>query len=165
MQELEYAENTNAMWYQGYDPLNTAAQDVLTAAEFDFKQAAVAVTISGLEELQNAGKEKIIDLLDARISNAEKTMKNLICAGIYSNGTGSGGKEIGGLQLLVADTATSGTVGGINRATWTFWQNVSRDIRSFALGHTRRVDGAVRVQHHVPEPGARDGSPRPDRHG
>jgi hypothetical protein len=127
VQEIAYAENSNAMWYQGYDPLSTAVQDNITAAEFDFKQAAVAVTISGLEELQNAGKEKIIDLLEARIDIAEKTMKNLIAAGIYANGTGSGGKEIGGLQLLVADTNTSGTVGGINRATYTFWQNVSRD--------------------------------------
>ncbi len=127
VQELEYTENTNFMWYSGYDPLNTAVQDVFTAAEFDWKQCAVAVTISGLEQLQNSGKEKIIDILDARISNAEKTMSNQIAAGMYANGTGSSGKEIGGLQLLVADTNNSGTVGGINRATYSFWQNVSRD--------------------------------------
>jgi hypothetical protein len=127
VQELEYTENTNFMWYSGYDTLSTAVQDVFTAAEFDWKQCAVAVTISGLEQLQNSGKEKIIDILDARISNAEKTMSNQISAGMYANGTGSSGKEIGGLQLLVADTNNSGTVGGINRATWSFWQNVSRD--------------------------------------
>lgn len=127
VQELEYAENTNAMWYSGYDQLSTAVQDVMTAAEFDYKQAAVAVTISGLEQLQNAGKEQIIDLLEARISNAEKSLDNMIAAGMYANGTGSSGKEIGGLQLLVADTNNSGTVGGINRASYSFWQNVSRD--------------------------------------
>ncbi len=127
VQELEYAENSNAMWYAGYDTLSTAVQDVITAAEFDYKQAAVAITISGLEELQNAGKEAIIDLLEARISNAEKSLDNMIAAGMYANGTGSSGKEIGGLQLLVADTNNSGTVGGINRATYSFWQNVSRD--------------------------------------
>jgi hypothetical protein len=130
VQELEYADNTNAMWYSGYDTLSTALQDVFTAAEFDIKQAAVAVTISGLEQLQNAGKEKIIDILDARISNAEKSMKNMIAAGCYANGTGTSGKEIGGLQLLVADTSSSGTVGGINRSTYSFWQNVSRDSSS-----------------------------------
>jgi hypothetical protein len=127
VQELEYAENSNAMWYSGYDTLSTAVQDVMTAAEFDYKQAAVAITISGLEQLQNAGKEQIIDLLEARISNAEKSLDNMIAAGMYANGTGSAGKEIGGLQLLVADTNNSGTVGGINRATYSFWQNVSRD--------------------------------------
>jgi hypothetical protein len=100
---------------------------VITAAEFDWKQAAVAVTISAAEELQNAGKERVIDLLESRIANAEKTLMNNIALDCYSDGTASGGKQIGGLQLLVADTPTSGTVGGINRATWTFWRDFSFD--------------------------------------
>ncbi len=129
VQELDYAENGTFLYYSGYDTLNVSPSDVISGAEFDIKQAAVAVTISGLEELQNASKEKVIDLLDARITNAERTMMNNIATGMYATGTGSGGKEIGGLQLLVAGTPTSGTVGGINRATSTnaFWRNYSRD--------------------------------------
>jgi hypothetical protein len=129
VQELEYAENSTAMWYSGYDQLDIAPSDVITAAEFDWKQCAVAVSISGLEQLQNAGKERVIDWLDARIRNAEKTMTNMIAAGVYATGTGNGGKEIGGLQHLISKTPTSGTVGGINRATATnsFWRNYSRD--------------------------------------
>ena len=86
-------------------------------------RAVVAVTISGLEQLQNSGKEAIIDLLDARIGNAERTLKNNISIDCYSDGTADSGKQIGGLQSLVADLPTSGTVGGIDRATWTFWRN------------------------------------------
>jgi hypothetical protein len=127
VQELAYQENSTFMWYSGYDPLDVSATDVMSAAEFDWKQAAVAVTISGLEQLQNAGKEKILDLMENRIDIAEKTMMNKIALGVYADGTGNGGKEIGGLQHLVADLPTSGTVGGINRATWTFWQNTYRD--------------------------------------
>jgi hypothetical protein len=127
VQELSYQENSTFMWYSGYDPLDVSATDVMSAAEFDWKQAAVAVTISGLEQLQNAGKEKILDLLENRIDIAEKTMMNQIAAGCYADGTGNGGKEIGGLKHLVASLPTSGTVGGINRATWTFWQNQYRD--------------------------------------
>jgi hypothetical protein len=126
-EEIEYAENGTAMWYSGYDTLNISPQDVFTSAEFDWKQAAAAVSMSGLEELQNSGEEQLIDLLEKRISNAEKSMKNIVAAGLYADGTGNGGKEIGGLQLLLADTPTSGTVGGINRATWTFWRNYSFD--------------------------------------
>jgi hypothetical protein len=126
-QELEYAENGTFGWYSGYDQLNISPQDVFTTAQFDWKQASAAVNISGLEELQNSGPEALIDLLEARIENAEKSMKNGVCAGVYADGTGSGGKEIGGLQLLIADTPTSGTVGGINRATWSFWRNQSFD--------------------------------------
>lgn len=127
VQELAYQENSTFMWYSGYDTLDVSATDVMSAAEFDWKQAAVAVTISGLEQLQNAGKEKILDLLENRIDIAEKSMQNQIAAACYADGTGNGGKEIGGLQLLVADAPTSGTVGGINRATWSFWQNKMRD--------------------------------------
>lgn len=127
VQELSYQENGTFMWYSGYDTLDVSATDVISAAEFDWKQAAVAVTISGLEQLQNAGKEKILDLLESRIDVAEKTMMNKIAAGCYADGTGNGGKEIGGLQHLVADLPTSGTVGGINRANFTFWRNYYRD--------------------------------------
>lgn len=127
VQELAYQENSTFMWYSGYDSLDVSATDVMTAAEFDWKQCAAAVTISGLEQLQNSGKEKILDLMENRIDVAEKTMMNQISAGCYADGTGNAGKEIGGLQHLVADAPTSGTVGGINRATWSFWQNQYRD--------------------------------------
>lgn len=123
VQELDYADNVTFQRYSGYEVLNISPSDVFTAAEFDWKQAAVNVTISGLEQMQNSGSDAIIDLLASRITNAENTMMNNIAADIYSNGTASGGKQIGGLQLLVADDPTTGTVGGINRATWSFWRN------------------------------------------
>ena len=122
-QELSFAENGNSGYYSGYDLLPVAASDVISAAEFDIKQAAVPVVISGLEMLQNSGKEAFIDLLEARLEVAEATMANLLATGVYSDGTGSGGKEITGLQAAVPLANTTGTYGGINRATWTFWQN------------------------------------------
>ena len=124
LEELEYAENGTAGYYSGYEEIDTTPQSLFTAAEFAIKQAAVAVTASGLELLENAGAEQMIDLLEARIKNAEKSLMNLISAGIYSAGTGSGGKQIGGLQLLVPDAPGSGTVGGISDATYTWWKSI-----------------------------------------
>ncbi|QQM14869.1 major capsid protein [Stenotrophomonas phage BUCT555] len=122
-EELSFAENGNAGWYSGYDLLPVAAQDVLSAAQFDIRQAACPVVISGLEMLQNAGPEQMIDLLSSRLDVAESTMRNLICGGIYSDGTGSGGKEITGLNAAVPLDPTTGTYGGIDRATWNFWRS------------------------------------------
>ena len=123
-EELEYAENATFKYYSGYETLDINPSDIATAAEYNWKQAAVAVTASGLEvEVQNSGKEAVIDLLDKRIGNAFRTMKNQISTGIYSDGTGSSSKQITGLQAQVADTPTSGTVGGIDRSVWSFWQN------------------------------------------
>ena len=127
-EELSFAQNANAGWYSGYDLLPVAAQDVISAAQFDIKQAACPVTISGLELLQNASKEQMIDLLEARINVAEATMANLISGGLYSDGTGAGGKEITGLGAAVPlDPTTNATYGGINQQTWTFWQNKFKD--------------------------------------
>lgn len=128
VQELDYTENSTYKRYAGYELLDVSQSRVHTAAEYAIKQAAVAVTISGLEQLQNSGEEQVIDLLDARITNAERTFMNNISSDIYSDGTADGGKQIGGLQLLVADTPTSGVVGGIDRATWTFWRNQTLSI-------------------------------------
>lgn len=124
-EELSFAENSNAGWYSGYDLLPVAAQDVLSAAQFDIKQAAVPVTISGLDELKNSGPEQMIDLMEQRLKVAESTMLNLIAAGVYSDGTGAGGKQLVGLDAMVPVTPTSGTYGGIDRATWSFWQSKS----------------------------------------
>lgn len=124
VQELDYAGNATYTRYTGADILNIAPQTVLTAAEYNPKQAAVSVNITGLEELQNSGPNAIIDLLEARIRNAEGAMENGLAADMYSPGTASSGKQIGGLQLLVATTNTN-TVGGISGATWSFWRNVS----------------------------------------
>jgi hypothetical protein len=123
MEELSFAANGNAGFYSGYETLPIAAQDVISAAEYGWKQAACPVTISGLEELMNSGPERMIDLLEARISVAESSMSNLISISLYSDGTGSGGKEIDGLAKQVATDPTTGVVGGIDRATWQFWRN------------------------------------------
>ena len=122
-QELEYDENQTFQYYSGYEELDTRPSDVFTTAEFPWRQAVVNVSISGLEELQNAGSAAQIDLLSSRIDNAFKTMKNQICNGLYSDGTGADGKQIDGLGAAVSSSPTTGTYGGINRANEMWWRN------------------------------------------
>ena len=130
IEELSFAENGNAGYYSGYEALPVAAQDVISGAQYDIKQAACPVTISGLEQLQNAGKEQIIDLLESRMAVAESTMANLIASGIYSDGTGTSGKQITGLKAAVPIVNTN-TYGGIDRGTWAFWKNQTLDFSTF----------------------------------
>lgn len=124
LEELEYGEG-DLTWYSGYDTINYTPKQLFTAAEYAMKMCAVPVAISGEDMLKNSGKEMMINLFEKRISNAEKTMRNKLSAALYSDGTGSSGKEIGGLKLLIADDPTTGTVGNINRATEgnEFWRN------------------------------------------
>ena len=138
LQELSFAENTNAGWYSGYDLLPVGVSDVISAAQYDIKQAAVPVVISGLEQLQNAGREKMIDLMESRLEVAEATMANLITGGLYSDGTAANGKQIDGLNAALPLDPTAAPYGGIDGATFAFWKNaVSNQTATDGLDPTK----------------------------
>lgn len=132
VQELEYAENGTVMWYSGAETLDISSQETFTAAEFNYKQLAGNVVITGLEEIQNSGREAVHNLLKSRIRNLEKSLKNTVATALYATGTGNDGKEFGGLQLLVADTNTN-EVGGINGSTYAWWRNYVYDFSTLAI--------------------------------
>ena len=134
------------MWYSGYEFLNIALNDTMTAARFPVKQASIAVTISGLEELQNADDEAMMSLIEERVETAEDTFWNQMSAGIYSDGTGWGGKQINGLAALISKTPTTGLVGGIDRSVQTWWRNVSINTNTFSSGTLTGVPTATTIQ-------------------
>lgn len=125
---LEIALNTNGGWYAGFDPLNVDAFNPFSAAEFDWKQAYVPVAWSGLEKLQNMGEFATIDLVVSRVKNGEKSLADLVATASFSDGTGYGGKQMQGLGLYVVSSPSTGSVGGIDRATNTFWQNQTATV-------------------------------------
>jgi hypothetical protein len=118
---LEYAENVTYQRYSGFDVLNTLQSDVMTAAEFQWRQIALNVVASGRELRVNSGPERIIALAKARLKNAMNTFNNNFSFDMYSDG--SLANQINGLQALVSDAGT-GTVGGIDSSAWAFWQNL-----------------------------------------
>lgn len=127
LEEIMYndASTNNTNSYSGYETLNVSQNSPISAAQFSITQYASAISISGLEMIQNSGKEAIIDLLDGRMKVAEAQLMNRLGGDIYLDGTGNSGKNITGLGAAVPDAPSSGTYGGINRATWTFWQSVA----------------------------------------
>ncbi len=133
LENLQYAENGTVTWYSGYETLSVEASDVLTSANFDWKQLNANVTISGLEEMQNASKQQVHNLLKARIQVCETTLKNRVAAALFYSNTENGGKSIGGLQHLVPDLPTTGTVGGIDRSSQTWWRSQYYDFSTNAV--------------------------------
>lgn len=122
---LDYAENGTYQRYSGYDTLNVQASDVLSASEFDWMQAAINVTASGRELRLNAGKNQIIDLAEARLTNAKRTAANNFSVDLYSDGALT--NQMGGLGSII-QTNGLGTVGGINATTYSFWANQYLEI-------------------------------------
>lgn len=127
VEEIAFTGPGNYTRYSGYDTLETTMDAMLTAAEYNIKQSAVSVSMSGLEMLQNAGPDAIIDLMGGRIENAEREMLNSLSTDVYSDGTATSSKQVGGLQLLIGDAGT-GTVGGIVSGTYTWWKNQFYDF-------------------------------------
>jgi len=117
---LDYANNGTYQRYSGYDVLNVGASDVISAAEYQWRQIAINVVASGLELRTNSGDSRIINLVKARMKNAIRTFKNNFSADLYSDGTLP--NQINGIQALISDTGT-GTVGGIDSSAWAFWRN------------------------------------------
>jgi hypothetical protein len=118
---LIYAQNTTAGSYRGYDVIPTTPQDGISAAQFDWKQYAVSVSISGIEEAMNNSEEEVIDLLEAKIMQAEETVLEQMDLMFFGDGTGNGGKNFNGLGNLVNQNAT--VVGNIDPAANAFWQS------------------------------------------
>ncbi len=142
LENLMYSENSTFKWYNGLELLDISQTDVLTSASFDWKQANANVVIDGLEKMQNSSSEAKHSLIKARISVAEKTMANNIADGLFLSNTENDGKSIGGLQHLVADDPTTGTIGGIDAATYTFWRNQNYDFSDEAV-----TPGTTTIQH------------------
>jgi hypothetical protein len=126
LQEIMYTDSTtnNTNSYSGYEVLNVSQNSPISSAQFSITQYAAAVSISGLEMIQNSGKEAIIDLLDGRMMVAEAQLANRIGGDIYKDGTGNSGKDLTGLAAAVPDAPSTGTYGGINRANYSFWRSV-----------------------------------------
>lgn len=121
---LDYTSNSTYQRYSDWDTLNISASDVISAAEYQWRQIAINVVASGRELRINSGDSRIINLSKARIKNAIRTFNNSFSSDLYSSGSLT--NQVNGLQAIIADTNTN-TVGGIDASTWAFWRNTVID--------------------------------------
>lgn len=143
VEPLDYATNATYQRYSGYDTLNIGASDVISAAEYQWRQIAINVVASGQELRINKGQSRIINLVKSRVKNAIRTFKNNFSSDLYSDGTLA--NQINGLQALVSDTGT-GTVGGIDSSTWTFWRNKVQSAAAPIQGGGAIVPGPTTME-------------------
>lgn len=140
---IEYAENSTYQRYAGYSRLTTDASDVLTTVKYPYQQVALHVTASGREIRMNMSSERMINLVKARKDNALRTAANQFSVDVYSDGALS--NQVNGLANLI-QTDGSGTVGGINSSTFTFWKNKFREMTGTNIAATPTVANAVTMK-------------------
>ena len=120
VEPLIYGTNSTVGSYSGYETLSLTPQEGISAAEFEWKQYAASIAISGIEEAKNNGEQEIINLLEAKIMQAEESMRESFNQMFFADGTGNSSKDWNGLGNLVE---SGNTVGGINSSTYTWWQS------------------------------------------
>jgi hypothetical protein len=120
-----------AQWYSGYDQLLNPAIDLFNDAVYDPKFVVVPIVLSMQEILNNEGESQLIDVLDAYLEAAEKALEDTMDAGLYSDGTANGGKQLTGLATAVPIVTNSGVYGGIDRATATIWRTTTFDAHTY----------------------------------
>lgn len=120
---LEFAENTNFHSVSEMETLGTSRINVFDASRFTPKIAAGTLVLSNLEELRAAGKSSKLQagLLASKMTNAKNSHiadMNRMCLGSASTG-----KDWNGIRHLISIDPTTGSVGGISRASFSFHRN------------------------------------------
>lgn len=141
-ERLLYNETNTYQRYSGYDLLNIQPAELFNDAEFTPKLAKVTVTLSGEDILKNSGANQIKDVMEEHMTAAEQELQDRFCEDLHSDGTADGGKQIGGLQLVLPTTVSSGTYGGIARSN-TVWQTRTVDANSAYAGITAVTSSTI----------------------
>ena len=112
-------------FYDGFETFSIdTSQEVIDAAVYQWKQLGGFSFISGKEKIMNREKWQAVGIAEARVDALIAGLRNKTGLSLYGDGTAEGGKEFGGLRLLVADDPTAaGVVGGIDQVAEPWWQN------------------------------------------
>lgn len=132
-----------AQWYNGFDQLLNPAIDLFNDAVFDPKMVVVPIILSMQEILNNEGDNQLMDVYDSYIDAAERSLEDTMDAGLYSDGTANGNKQITGLATAVPIVTTSGLYGGIDRANATIWQTKTYDAHTYSAAIGTQVNATT----------------------
>ncbi len=134
-EQVLYNEVQSSGWYTGSELLDVQATDVLTSANYAWKQFYANIVQDGLEDIQNSGQSRILNLVEAKIKAGMATCQNAVATALFNSNTENSGKALGGLQHLVSDSPSTPTVGGIDSSTAAnaFWRNYTFDFSDNTL--------------------------------
>jgi hypothetical protein len=124
---LMYKRFNNGGFYSGLDVLDVAPNDTVLNAVFDWKQAYMPVSFSGLTLAKTDAADAIVNIIQFTMDQAELEMAEVLADGLWSDG--SNALEIDGLQAAINDT-TVATYGGLSRTTHSWWNSTVTDASS-----------------------------------
>lgn len=146
MVPLNYAQASAGGWYQGAETLSLIDNDVITAAEYQWKQIYKSIVVSRIDELKNNGDAAILKFVQQKVQVAEKSIMDDMGTGLYNAGTDP--KAIGGLRLIVS---ASNTVGGISQSANSWWQSqVDTTTTTLTMSALQTMDNRATIGNDTP---------------
>jgi hypothetical protein len=96
--------------YGPWQQIQVNAVQGISAAVYPWRQLYATIIISGLEEAQNNGKEQIISLVEAKVMQAEETLKDLLSKMLYGTKAGALPTDWDPFTTLIDATAAAGGI-------------------------------------------------------
>ena len=137
---LEIAEGLGGPIHD-LDPLNRSRKPILHYAQYQMKEYYAPLTMSDRDELICSGPEDVVDVLQTKARNAQKTLRKSLTDGLVSDGT-TNVKHFVGLQRAIPDTATTDTTayGGITGSDDAYWNTQHQNKASTAITYADIVN-------------------------
>lgn len=130
------AQNTAVQRIDASEEIALTRNDVISQFEYAPRIMVVPVTINALEEAQNQGDGKFLDLLDERNEVADASLMNAVEEDLQGDGTGYGGKAYAGIKSYIVTSTSSGSYGGLSRLSYSSIRNTAVDAPTTFTGAT-----------------------------
>jgi hypothetical protein len=114
VEEAKMAQNSTVAFVGQAGSVTLADTDIMDAANYDWRYLLGSATWTLAEQLQNRGEWEYINLLGAKMEVLEDSLANLLHSSVVADGTTL--HYTNGIANLVNATASTGTVGGLDRS-------------------------------------------------
>jgi hypothetical protein len=139
VEHLMYGKNTTFAFYSGYEQLDTTPQEGITIAQFDWRELGGTVSISRAEMRKNSGESQLINLLQAKITQAEMSIRDKLTEKLFANITQTPAKDVDSVLLHVSNTPSTTTTGQVSGQTYTWWRNQQANCGAFATNLVNKM--------------------------
>lgn len=128
---LRYAKSDKVSWIGKGGTVQLSDKEFLTIAQYSWRYLVDSIVRFGVDDQQNRGKNQIINLMNSKLQNSQDSLIDTLETALFA---AQSGLQIEGLQTLVADDPTTGTVGGVDASANTWWRNQTTNMTGLSFG-------------------------------
>lgn len=141
MEPLRYAKSDRVAFIGRGGTVSLNDSEFLTEARYDWRYLVDSVVRFNTDDQQNRGKNQIINLMQSKLDNSHDSLIDKIETVLFDTVT-TDSLQFLGLQDLVDETPATGSVGDIDPAVYTWWQNQATNMTGESFG----VYGVARMR-------------------